>query len=585
MWKVSKKCYVATAALSLLLAGCDNFAFKREGVRVWGPDPLIDRAKFEKINLAKEILAATSSEYSAGIDIDDAMRLFYGSAPSAELKLGRDRVQERILGASKQRCGEYRNFLKEFDAESNFFLGSLTTTLAGAGAIFTGTDVVRALSGSASIISGIRSELNEDFFHTLTIQVITEGFGAHREALYREIGKKQKQSIADYTLEAAIKDSVEFHENCSLLAGLEHAAKAIERAKDPGLTALADAADKIRVMRIKLRDAIDDDRIKVKPIEATDNTGDAAGSGVEKEGESTPLKAAKTPGDALVASIQASKTLELLNAEPPKYKGKTIPIPKVAPYTLLALVVREEKFECPQLPKKLAPDATATEADIRASETLLAQQCERIAKDWKQANDALAVSDGKARIVAKIEALVADGRGLLTDDAKAELAKLEADRLPLLAKAKTAEKGTGLVSAKAELALHEAKINSKLEIIKGAHTKNAAKLEESTQVLTILDNLKQRIENYDKAVAKLEERAGKKSAAKSGENSVDTGASSAPVTAVETKQLKLNEAARWTTVKKSPPFLWALSSRSGGEGLLCGRCFQPLTLPHYCPRL
>jgi len=87
-------------------------------------------------------------------------------------KQRRNAIQEGIIAASNQRCGEYKKLLKALDSRANFVLGSLTTAIAGAGAIFTPASTVRALSGIASIVSGVRSEFNEDYFANQTIQVL-----------------------------------------------------------------------------------------------------------------------------------------------------------------------------------------------------------------------------------------------------------------------------------------------------------------------------------------------------------------------------------------------------------------------------
>jgi len=49
--------------------------------------------------------------------------------------------------------------------------------------------------------------------------------------------KKRGLSITKYTVEAAIKDAIQYHNHCSLNDGLVHAAKSIERAENPGLKA------------------------------------------------------------------------------------------------------------------------------------------------------------------------------------------------------------------------------------------------------------------------------------------------------------------------------------------------------------
>ncbi len=239
---------VLSCVSAVALAGCGNSALLRDDVSVWGTNPLIENDSFQEIDLA--ILLDPSSEGIVGADSAedslsnleqafDAFNLKIDAEPDvAKQKQLRNRVQERILAASNERCGEYKQLIKEMDAEVNFWLGSATTAVAGVGAILTGVNTVRAFSGTASILSGVRSEFNEDFFANKTIQVITDGLESKRRGIYENILKDREADLTDYPVERAIKDAISYHESCSLIAGLEQAAKSIERADNPGVDAM-----------------------------------------------------------------------------------------------------------------------------------------------------------------------------------------------------------------------------------------------------------------------------------------------------------------------------------------------------------
>ena len=238
-------------AASVSLAGCegvfDRFAFTKSGAHQQGVEPLIAKEPFERINLVsilnpdaelgdilvKEVDDDAKNKANNEIKLGKAFKVFYRNVTDNLRR--RNRVQERILAASNQRCGEYKKFLKQLDAETNFLLGSLTTALAGAGAIFTAASTVRALSGSASIISGVRAEFNTDYFANQTIQVLTTGFEVKRRRLYKAMVNRRRNGLTTYPVEAAIKDAVEYHMNCTLIAGLEETALSIRRVENPGI--------------------------------------------------------------------------------------------------------------------------------------------------------------------------------------------------------------------------------------------------------------------------------------------------------------------------------------------------------------
>ncbi len=232
-------------AFAFLLTGCAGFDGSRDDMTTWGVKSLVENQSFQKIDLAQELDPAgqITTNPDANIKLNQknlrlAFNKFYiDLKPQSDndKMLGRNRVQERILGASQDRCNEYFTFLDGFDAETNFMLGSLTTAVAGAGAIFTQVDTVRALSGIAAIFSGVRSEFNEDYFANQTIEVIRKGIEARRAELYRTIKSNQSKGLSNYTVEEAIKDAIDYHGACSLTAGLLKLGKSLERVENPGL--------------------------------------------------------------------------------------------------------------------------------------------------------------------------------------------------------------------------------------------------------------------------------------------------------------------------------------------------------------
>lgn len=227
--------------------GCSitqRMAWLSPGLRSEGALQLIERDIFEPINLValldpkneRSSKKATSSD--GKIEIEQAFAAFYED--KNELELRRNRVQERLLAASNQRCNEYKQFIKQINTQTGFILGSLATTLAGVGAILTPASTVRALAGSAAITSGIRAEFQQDYFANLAVEVITKGIDARRKAIYEEILKRREaaKDIKEYPVKAAVKDAIFYHGACGLLAGLEEAGTSIERARDPGLNTL-----------------------------------------------------------------------------------------------------------------------------------------------------------------------------------------------------------------------------------------------------------------------------------------------------------------------------------------------------------
>ena len=239
------------------LAGCDRdkrlFLSKvpiLEGdMRAVGPAPMVDKVSFGEIDLAVLLDPDIGQPRTLFFfrkrariryeqqRLSEAFESFY-EEESKKLKERRNRVQDRIMAASNQRCARYKQFLKRFDSYNNVFFGAITTGAAGLGAIFTPASTVAALSGAAAISSGIRSEVNDTLFQEKTIQVLTSGFEDQRKVIRKKITNYQACDIKTYSVETAIGDAIKYHDACSLITGLEVVAENVERAKDPGLKAM-----------------------------------------------------------------------------------------------------------------------------------------------------------------------------------------------------------------------------------------------------------------------------------------------------------------------------------------------------------
>lgn len=216
-----------------------------------GPEPVIDRV-FEDINLACLLTEISSVDFCTETkgwkrwnqkrrgeykkNLRDALNKFYNKKTEEEQKRDRNRIQDHIIAASNQRCGSYKQFLKRYASSADLVFGMSAIMTAGAGAIFTAADTVRALSGISGILSGLRAETSEAVFQRRTIQIVTRGFEAKRREIYEEIIEKRKgKGLTEYSVERAIGDAILYHDHCSLMAGIEYAALTIDSIENPGI--------------------------------------------------------------------------------------------------------------------------------------------------------------------------------------------------------------------------------------------------------------------------------------------------------------------------------------------------------------
>nr|VFJ98144.1 MAG: hypothetical protein BECKLFY1418B_GA0070995_11144 [Candidatus Kentron sp. LFY] len=263
---------ITTLAVSLSVAGCSllesepEYAYTGGGrVNPAGAVQMLPSSVFETFDLAVLLgePALTSKNYNQykceeGDDpssdgcimardrLDEAFKKFGVKNPGPRGKQRRNEIQDRLMAASEQRCNVYKVYLKRLHGKGNFYTGSLATILGGAGAIVTGVDGARILSGLAGITSGVRAEFNQAVFLNQVIPVITKGIEGRRKDIKTEIGTKRAGGdLTSYTVEAAIGDAIRYHGACTIVAGLSQAEVAIQELDNPGLETMNKVSSKI----------------------------------------------------------------------------------------------------------------------------------------------------------------------------------------------------------------------------------------------------------------------------------------------------------------------------------------------------
>ena len=404
--------------LTSLTTGCGGLPFFRSNVETTGARAILsDRETayrrtgenpFEKVDLALELSPDGGTDREIGVGKDsDAIELTRHRIRLATLKFyadpieqvqRRNRVQERLLAASVQRCGEYKKFLKQLEGETNWLLGSITTAAAGVGAIVTGVNAARAFAGIAAIFSGVRAEFNESLFQRLTIQVITEGFESRRRAAYEKIQLRQREPLATYPVEAAIKEALEYHASCSLIAGLEHAALSIERAENPGLETAERALVRAKRLQAIANDRFDDPLLLSTGLPRLVTA--ATGSGIGSE-TGSPRDAYASRVAAIVRTGEKFRTrLTELMAEKELLANKG---PEVL--LLTKLIGHGERFTAAELESQFKKRALDHDQKLRLIETdLLLMKEDAPERTAKREELLRAIEEGK-KIVADIDAV------------------------------------------------------------------------------------------------------------------------------------------------------------------------------------
>lgn len=161
----------------------------------------------------------------------------------------RSQIQDRLIAASDQRCNVYATYIKRINTYQNGIFGTLTTMLGGAGAIVTGENSARLLSGLAGISSGTRAELNQAIFESITTSIIIPGIQKTRIDFLKEILNKRSKPLTEYTIEGAIADAITYHGFCSMDTGISYAQKSIQSYSDIGVKRFNEIQSELGIAR------------------------------------------------------------------------------------------------------------------------------------------------------------------------------------------------------------------------------------------------------------------------------------------------------------------------------------------------
>jgi hypothetical protein len=278
---------VFTAFVAFVLAGCSAFPAADRNtdpeavevdakVDIHAPFPVTFRAGIEDIKLIEMLAGEQEGRRIASMPresedpvngvawstkYDFAFAAFYrrlAGDPEFQ-KLERNRIQERILMASDQRCTVFKTNHQRDQSRSNFWFGALGTFAGALGAVSSGVQSAKNLAATAGVLSGVRAEYNQAFYSNLLFAVITRGIDERRREAYRIIQQEgQTKAIGAYPAEAAIKDAILYDGLCNTAAGLEQAQESIRLAADPGIDTFNRMLLKANVTRSILENKITD---------------------------------------------------------------------------------------------------------------------------------------------------------------------------------------------------------------------------------------------------------------------------------------------------------------------------------------
>ena len=196
----------------------------------FAPDDMTQRS-FSNVDLlilisgnaqASENIPKDMSDEDYAKKLEAALRAF---PTTGDAELLRNRVQDRLILSSNDLCEDYKSNLKRKHSRFNFFTGIGASVLGLAGSLAPHAATAKIFSALAGATTGVRAEYNHDYYADVTVHLITAAINSVRKDLLTTIDTQRGKKIGEYTLERALAEVVQYHGACSLIGGLEKAAK------------------------------------------------------------------------------------------------------------------------------------------------------------------------------------------------------------------------------------------------------------------------------------------------------------------------------------------------------------------------
>ena len=260
------------AILALFAAACDTIGGSELSLR----NDVVSAEGVRSMVHGKDFVKPGSTAFNE-VNVDEIIEEVV--EPGATIKsvttpIQRNLIQDRLIAASNQRCNLYKRFIQRVGTQTNFLLGALSTITGGAGAIVTGADTARALSGVAGASSGLRGEFNETYFRSVATHVIVKGIETRREAMKAKILETRRnaqnesqnsdvsaadmENMSNYTAAMAIADAIAYHGACTIMAGLEEAGDHLTSPDDVGPDKFMKTIEKYKAVSDQIKEMFTD---------------------------------------------------------------------------------------------------------------------------------------------------------------------------------------------------------------------------------------------------------------------------------------------------------------------------------------
>lgn len=172
---------------------------------------------------------------------------------SSDKKGRRDGVIQALMFVSDTNCNAYINTLRDIDIGSSTVLGAGDQIANVAGAAATDAASSRLFSVFSAFLTGANNSIRSAAFQGQTTLVVLDQVKRDRATMSAGIRARLGSTYDSWRIGPALQDVLEYHNNCSVMAGLKGLERAAVRA-DETVASIKAAAEKAVVDALRAPD-------------------------------------------------------------------------------------------------------------------------------------------------------------------------------------------------------------------------------------------------------------------------------------------------------------------------------------------
>lgn len=141
----------------------------------------------------------------------------------------RNRLQAYLMAASDAQCSIHASAILNTSTNVNLLTGLAALGLGAAAPLIKPIVTKNAFAAGAALATGSKSLYNDEVYKQMLVTTVLKAIADTKRAQAVIIQTRQRDTIAEYSVDAAILDVVDYHDRCSFYRGLTELSQAVEK--------------------------------------------------------------------------------------------------------------------------------------------------------------------------------------------------------------------------------------------------------------------------------------------------------------------------------------------------------------------